>query len=536
MPDKAQARKFLDELFSGRPEESRILIWSLPSKSSRWFSSTEDAAGYGAGLEGAEVYVGCGLAGRDMGPNARCKAADIVGVPGVWIDIDVKGPTHKKPNLPPNRKEAMKLLDGAPLKPTIVVDSGGGYQAWWCFREFWTFDIDEERQNAERVTRGWNQAMKNLAAERGWDVDATWDLARIFRLPGTNNNKGKSPRPVRIVKLDDARYNLSDFELYLSETKTPSTARSSQEIASRIKLNLQAEPPVKFFALLENIPKAKATWDKKRKDLGDQSASSYDMSMTDYCVAALYEDQEIADTLIAMRRRHGSDLKPRDDYYGRTIARARADIKIEAEVKEAEETIDKLVDGEETEEKILDVINKRLKTRIVKLEKYLSDPPTYRVETEDGKSYHFSSKQILRQANFRDRYFELSNRQPLLVKPAQWGKITALVSRHIDENQVELGPEATDDGSVEGWIQQYLDYRKPGESLDKSVVERDLPWQDSDFIYLRNCDLRGYLIRYLGIQMGHKELPKRLRSIGIGHTTKNVPGKKTSRSYWKVRK
>lgn len=644
MPDKAQAQKFLDELFSGRPEESRILIWSLPSKSSRWFSSTEDAAGYGAGLEGAEVYLGCGLAGKDMGPNARCKAADIVGVPGVWIDIDVKGPTHKKPNLPPNRKEAMKLLDGAPLKPTIVVDSGGGYQAWWCFREFWTFDIDEERQNAERVTRGWNQTMKNLAAEKGWDIDATWDLARIFRLPGTSNNKGAKPRSVKVVTLNgNNRYNISDFEEYLSETKE--STNDWKDI--RIKLSTDANPPFeKFEALLENVPKARYTWERNRKDLIDQSASSYNMALANYCAQASWTDQEIVNALIAWRRKHKESLKLREDYYARTIAKAREQkpededekettltidaeaspavekferllenikakktwekkrtdikgsplsydmalasfcllsfwkdqeiiniiiarrrkhgesfkedlsyyiklikntkktIRVEDEKVEAyneiEETIENKSDGEISEEDLMEKVNAIAETKIKRIIKILSDPPEYIVVLKDGKQSNFgSSKHLLNYQSFQQRYFDLAEEVlPDGIKRYQWLNVVKAMTKLLakPDNRIDLGPEASESGQVAEWIDHYLTYRKPSESFDNSIVEKDLPWKDNEGnIYIRSDDFRTYLDRRLNIRFTPKQIPKLFKAQGLEQTKKKLVRSNTTRGYWKLK-
>ena len=70
-------------------------------------------------------------------------------------------------------------------------------------------------------------------------------------------------------------------------------------------------------------PKAFHSYERERKDLKDQSASSYDLSLANYCVQAGWTDQEIVNLLIESRRKHGDDLKLRYDYYQRTIAKAR---------------------------------------------------------------------------------------------------------------------------------------------------------------------------------------------------------------------
>ena len=75
--------------------------------------------------------------------------------------------------------------------------------------------------------------------------------------------------------------------------------------------------------LFRSNPKAKASWDRKRSDLQDQSASAYDMSLAMYAAQANWTDQEIVDLLIASRRKHGDDLKLRLDYFERTLAKVR---------------------------------------------------------------------------------------------------------------------------------------------------------------------------------------------------------------------
>ena len=37
----------------------------------------------------ADVYVGCGLQGKDLGPQRRGSKSDITGIPGFYVDIDV---------------------------------------------------------------------------------------------------------------------------------------------------------------------------------------------------------------------------------------------------------------------------------------------------------------------------------------------------------------------------------------------------------------------------------------------------------------
>jgi hypothetical protein len=56
--------------------------------------------------------------------------------------------------------------------------------------------------------------MKAKAEKHKWEIDSTFDLARVLRLPGTFNRK-QAPEPVRVIQENDNRYNPYDFEEYL---------------------------------------------------------------------------------------------------------------------------------------------------------------------------------------------------------------------------------------------------------------------------------------------------------------------------------
>ncbi|MCP4559183.1 MAG: hypothetical protein GY873_29275 [Bosea sp.] len=69
--------------------------------------------------------------------------------------------------------EAFELLDNFPLRPTVVVASGGGRQAFWLLREPW-----RDLVLAERL----NKAIAGLCGG-----DHCWNTDRLMRVPGTVN-------------------------------------------------------------------------------------------------------------------------------------------------------------------------------------------------------------------------------------------------------------------------------------------------------------------------------------------------------------
>lgn len=193
--------RFLEAIYGdalGR-SSGHLLIWTDSPKRSAWFRNLEDAAAY-AGRCSSNTYVGVGLGATDYGPHARAKAHQIVYVPAFWLDIDIADPVHKHSNLPPSIEDAYQLVDAVGHEPTAVVRTGHGLQAWWRFAGG-ECATDETRHHLAAVVRGWQQTqMQKALALYGWHIDATHDLARIMRLPGTWNFKAE-PVPVTLERI-----------------------------------------------------------------------------------------------------------------------------------------------------------------------------------------------------------------------------------------------------------------------------------------------------------------------------------------------
>lgn len=220
-PARAEATHFLRALY-GDNAPGWCPVFLLPARVAHWIRATDleriADTGLQAANRGQNVYVPVGLQAERM-ETGRGTAATVCALAGLWADIDYQSPAHKTANLPPTESDALTLLAELPLEPTALVHSGHGLQAWWLFREPWTFDSDAERLAAAELSERWQATIHSIAARHGWAVDATADLARVLRLPGTVNRKeGCEPVPVRLLSLDDAnRYTLDDFEPYLAD-------------------------------------------------------------------------------------------------------------------------------------------------------------------------------------------------------------------------------------------------------------------------------------------------------------------------------
>jgi hypothetical protein len=130
-----------------------------------------------------------------------------------WLHVDID-PRAAEP-LEDERARIRALLttnlpDGVPA-PTVVIFSGGGFQAFWKLEGPLRIDGDLDRAEEAKC---WN-----LQLERLFDADSCHNVDRIMRLPGTINlpdakkgAKGRAPALAELVKYcDDRIYSLDDF-------------------------------------------------------------------------------------------------------------------------------------------------------------------------------------------------------------------------------------------------------------------------------------------------------------------------------------
>lgn len=78
------------------------------------------------------------------------------------------------------KARAFARIDKAPFPPTLIIDSGGGYHAYWMFTEPVTV-TDANRTHIQAVQAAWVDLI-------GCDP-VSKDLARVLRVPGTKNVK-----------------------------------------------------------------------------------------------------------------------------------------------------------------------------------------------------------------------------------------------------------------------------------------------------------------------------------------------------------
>lgn len=169
--------EFMAALF--RPEDGFIELRALPSRA-RVFVTP----GFMYGIEcfanehlSEDVYFG--VASRiDESSGALDNCSKLR---ALFVDIDFK--TF------PSEIEARKRLSTFPLKPSIVVRSGGGFHCYWRLVE----PIDLKAGGKDKA----RELLRRLAIAVGGDLSAA-EPARILRLPGTYNHKYQPTIEVKV--------------------------------------------------------------------------------------------------------------------------------------------------------------------------------------------------------------------------------------------------------------------------------------------------------------------------------------------------
>lgn len=151
-------------------------------------------------LYGKDHDLYFGVATRD---GKAGKKENIVEIPALFIDVDFK-------TISGGQDAALERIEAFRLPPTAKVVSGGGVHLYWVLKE------PADRGDIEQV----EAIQRGLARMLDGDMAAT-DASRILRIPNTKNLKYKPARSVILAYCNGSRYNLSDFDDYLTKDSEP---------------------------------------------------------------------------------------------------------------------------------------------------------------------------------------------------------------------------------------------------------------------------------------------------------------------------
>ncbi len=493
-----------------------------------------------------ETYIGAGLRGERPSGSKRGGSKEVTGVAGLWIEIDIKGPGHNEKDYPPNEEAAHSILDSTGLKPTIIVNSGHGLQAWWLFNECWYFDDDAERDAFQRLESQWQKTLSAHADNLGgWVIDTTSDLARVLRVPGTVNHKvTEIPVQVQLIGEEGPRYETWDpFEERLIAEKKPTAVSVGGNRGGPITLDENANPVIEMLEALKTASrKFRLSWGRKRTDFKDQSASAYCMSMACIAAEAGWSDQEITDLLISWRRKENEPLKLRVDWYCNynveysTIPKARKIV----EKSIAIEDLTTEENQKDSPEEFKEAISRFFESECEALIQHGEEDSSWSLEMKDGRNIALgSSKDIWSIDHCRGRLSEKEVELPDDLKKNQWTKIVKKMQKHIRRLE---NPEVGDRKIiVREWVDDYLQstpavYSNASEEGWQPAVSHRCPFVrhdqgDDGFVYLHASHFREWLDRHHKEKIQITVLHDMLRLYSFER--KNVTVGPLTKSYWR---
>jgi hypothetical protein len=542
-------------------EHLKISVWCHPSSRTKWFESKPEANEYCESVNGKEnCYFGLGMI-RDIPKQGRGKESDVMALTSMYIDVDVDDGTVKRgkaERLPKTIKEAKRILDAIGLPPSILVFSGHGYQAYWLFKEPLLFEIEADRQSAKMMMRAWNSTARACAASIGYTIDSTFDLARVFRVPGTMNMKGKQPIQSMIVEPEQNDSNIryyipDDFEqLFIPDAlkEFPQPESLNRVEVSPVRPISQDSIPDIIMVACENDSRFKKTWERKRTDFskGDTSASAYDMAITSFLVRAGALDQVIADAIYHWRKKHGEDTKKllRRDYLMKMISKVRSSLKAEVAVadlssaaldQEPQKTVpesDQTNEQKEERKKLMKDICCATGVPIVRIVKHGRENSMYSFELSNNLDVSIGViTDLLNPDKVRARIADATGVVMRTFKKHIWNDMVAVILRcaSLVENI-----SSSRSGMLNEWLTSYLSQSHISFDEDQiglSVMEMD-PYVRGDMLFVHGPTLLRFVRLQTGENIKSSDMADMFRVVGFLSTqvSSRHEGKVFTRSYW----
>lgn len=177
--------------------------------------------------------------------SGRGTAKDIARMTSLWADVDVK------PGACPDLDTGHDIITDVSAvlgeRPCAVTYSGHGMQPFW--------KLDREsaeklsNQDAQQLSKRFGRLLDAVAAHHGCKVDNVSDLARVVRVPGSNNVKEpENPIPVRCeadtgaaLTVEQVRQALDEFGI--TDERPRKTAPGVQRFSRRALVNRVLKAP-----------------------------------------------------------------------------------------------------------------------------------------------------------------------------------------------------------------------------------------------------------------------------------------------------
>ena len=171
---------------------------------------------------------------------------------------------------------------------------------------------------------------------------------------------------------------------------------------------------------------------------------------------------------------------------------------------------------------------------IIRIIKYLGDPPGYYMETKQGNITIGNIDKIPSQPKFREAVMSVTNVLVPKVSGRVWDqRIQAILSACEDIEGGDANHLALE---TRRWVEDYLLEKPPREEDWEKAVSAKIPFVRKRATYMFVDDFQRWLEFTMNLQLDNHEIGRRLRQIGMERKSLNVRigSVRTTRSTWPV--
>jgi len=563
--NKETAAKFFDLLYQDNiSDDANLVIWANGPNPNVWCRSIEHAL---ETLDRDEYrdrsYFGLALQDKERMAAHAAKIGDKpdLGVrrgyaqsaswwPGVGLDLDIRVDGKQK-NYPPTIEDVEWMLEQLPMKPSMIVTTGGGIHAYWLLDEAYEIENSDELERIRRISYGWYLQVLEVARSRDWTIDNTSDLARVLRVPGSLNTKYQPAVEVSITMEDGPRYNLDDFEVHLPQDLSVPVVDASVRREVNFDIDEKAHPPLHLIeAACENDAKFELTWKWARKEPWSQS--EYDLSIANFGVSFGWSDQVIVDAMIYHRAKHKRAVpKLRADYYADRLDRARASSGMQGQQEVLERLVERgsdptaaCAEKEMTIDDINALVDLKGDEKIREILKYPGDPPIYKMRNQAGELLTLGTvRNIISCHLFREAIAAVCMRVIPKMKDDAWTPIAQAIL-HATKTE-DLGPDTTPSGDVFDSLLEYLEgteLRGGDDMGERSSAVKDFrPFVMNGHLYFNLRKFMHWLRTHNLDRVTKHEVCQNLREAGaessvVRYHQRRLSGSVTpaSKRFWRI--
>ncbi len=264
---------------TAKPERKTVSVANI-NKLGPWIEDHRDR----------NLYFRPNLLGEPQGSGKGGAAVESDITAGICLhaDIDPTNPPagasldEKREHLASERARILRELKAFERQPTFVIDSGGGYQAFWLLKG--------------PVPTAEAKAINERLCVHFKTPDRCYNPQHLMRLPGTTNwpgfkklEKGRTVVPTLLLEQNGNAYSPADFD-FLPPVAPKTKAANTNGV------NGVGTLPERFIELLAGDEALRKRWDGNTEGLDDQSPSGLDMSLTSLLVKRGFNDAQIVAT------------------------------------------------------------------------------------------------------------------------------------------------------------------------------------------------------------------------------------------------